>query len=182
MTSTLLFILTCVISLFASAQEQLKVGEVTPDFILKSGDGKEYSTKKLRGKIIVLIMGNRKIRKEDNEWGKIIQKDFERNNHVATFIVGDMRSVPSFVPKSFIKKYMQKKPAPVTFLFDWSGKVHQQYKTQPKLPNLYVISHTGRIIFRKSWKLSQNRYLEFKSIIDKELFDLIQKDKANNKE
>ena len=77
---------------------------------MKSGDDKEYSTKKLRGKIIVLIMGNRKIRKEDNKWGKIIQKDFERNNHVATFIVGDMRSIPSFVPKNFIKKYMQKKP------------------------------------------------------------------------
>jgi len=92
-----------------------------------------------------------------------------------------MRSVPSFVPKSFLKKQLQKKPAPVTFLLDWVGKVHQQYKTQPKLPNLYVIGLTGRIIFRKNWKLNQNRYLELKSVIDKELLNLKRKDK-NDKE
>ena len=116
---------------------------------MKSGDDKEYSTKKLRGKIIVLIMGNRKIRKEDNKWGKIIQKDFERNNHVATFIVGDMRSIPSFVPKNFIKKYMQKKP-------DLS---HLYLTGQGRFINNTKPSRTGRIIFRKSWKLSQHRYL-----------------------
>ena len=118
MTSTVLFILTCIISFVASTQEQLKIGEVAPDFILKSIDNKEYSTRKLQGKIIVPIMGNRKIRKEDNKWGKIIQKDFERNHHVATFIIGDMRSVPKFVPKNLIKKHMQKKHTTATFLLD----------------------------------------------------------------
>ena len=181
MSSILLFMFTCVTSFSAPVQDQLKVGEAAPDFILRSVDGQEYSTKKLSGKIIVLIMGNRKIRKEDNEWGEIIQEDFERNDHVAAFIIGDMRSVPSFVPKSFLKKQLQKKPAPVTFLLDWVGKVHQQYKTQPKLPNLYVIGLTGRIIFRKNWKLNQNRYLELKSVIDKELLNLKRKDK-NDKE
>ena len=172
MTSTVLSILTCIISFVASAQEQLKIGEVAPNFILKSINGKEYSTRKLRGNIIALIMGNRKIRKEDNKWGKIIQKDFERNHHVATFIIGDMRSVPRFVPKNLIKKHMQKKPTTATLLLDWQGKVHQQYKTQPKFPNLYVISPTGKIIFRKSWKLKPNRHLELKSKIDKELSNL----------
>ncbi|HIM12274.1 TPA: redoxin domain-containing protein [Candidatus Poribacteria bacterium] len=181
MSSILLFMFTCVTSFSAPVQDQLKVGEAAPDFILRSVDGQEYSTKKLSGKIIVLIMGNRKIRKEDNEWGEIIQEDFERNDRVAAFIIGDMRSVPSFVPKSFLKKQLKKKPAPVTFLLDWVGKVHQQYKTQPKLPNLYVIGLTGRIIFRKNWKLNQNRYLELKSVIDKELLNLKRKDK-NDKE
>jgi len=72
----------CIISFVASTQEQLKIGEVAPDFILKSIDNKEYSTRKLQGKIIVPIMGNRKIRKEDNEWKKIIQKDFEQNHQL----------------------------------------------------------------------------------------------------
>ena len=43
MTSTVLFILTCIISFVASTQEQLKIGEVAPDFILKSIDGKEIT-------------------------------------------------------------------------------------------------------------------------------------------
>ena len=68
MTSTVLFILTCIISFIASTQEQLKIGEVAPDFILKSIDNIEYSTRIFQGKIIVLIIGNRKIRKEDNKW------------------------------------------------------------------------------------------------------------------
>ncbi|HIA70941.1 TPA: hypothetical protein EYN98_33825, partial [Candidatus Poribacteria bacterium] len=70
MSSILLFMFTYVTSFSAPVQDQLKVGEAAPDFILRSVDGQEYSTKKLSGKIIVLIMGNRKIRKEDNEWGK----------------------------------------------------------------------------------------------------------------
>ena len=89
-----------------------------------------------------------------------------------------MRSVPKFVPKNLIKKHMQKKPTTATFLLDWQGKVHQQYKIQPKFPNLYVISPTGKIIFRKNWKLKRRRDLELKSKINRELFNLT---KTNNK-
>ena len=104
--------------------------------------------------------------------GKNNPERFRTKSPVTTFIIGDMRSVPKFVPKNLIKKHMQKKPTTATFLLDWQGKVHQQYKTQPKFPNLYVISPTGKIMFRKSWELKPNRYLELKSKIDKELSNL----------
>jgi peroxiredoxin Q/BCP len=38
----------------AAAAQELKVGDVAPDFTLKASDGNTYSLSKLRGKTVVL--------------------------------------------------------------------------------------------------------------------------------
>ena len=49
----LLVAVLCVFAISATAQE-LKVGDVAPDFTLQASDGQTYSLSKLKGKTVVL--------------------------------------------------------------------------------------------------------------------------------
>ena len=55
-----------------------KVGDTAPDWTLQDPEEKEHNLKKLRGKVVFLILGNRKIRKEDDKWAEAFQKDYRR--------------------------------------------------------------------------------------------------------
>ena len=76
-----------------------KVGDIAPDFTLKDAEDQTYSLEKLRGKIVFLVLGNRKIRKEDDKWAAAFQKDYGDREGVIAYIIADMRSVPGFVPR-----------------------------------------------------------------------------------
>ena len=141
-------------------------GNVAPDFTLKDADDQVHSLKKLRGKVIFLIMGNRKIRKEDDKWANAFQKDYRSRGEIAAYIIADMRSVPGFVPKGFIKNQLKKKKPPVTLLLDWKGKVHQAYYTQKKKPNLYLIGPNGKIVFHIKADFAAETYQNLKKVID----------------
>ena len=135
----------------ASDQEQVKeslqVGENVPDFTLQDAEDQEHALKEMHGKIVLLIMGNRKIRQEDDKWAHAFQQDYRMNDQVVAYIVADMRSVPGFVPKSFIKRQLKKNKPPVTLLLDWKGKVHEAYHTEKEKPNLYIINPEGKLAF-----------------------------------
>ena len=63
--SLCLIIGLCAFVSVASDQEQveepLQVGEEAPDFTLQDADDQEHALQKMRGKVVFLIMGNRKI-------------------------------------------------------------------------------------------------------------------------
>ena len=124
-----------------------KVGDTAPDWTLQDVEEKEHNLKKLRGKVVFLILGNRKIRKEDDKWAEAFQKDYRENEQVTAYIIADMRSVPGFIPKGFIRGQLKKNPPPVKFLLDWKGTVHKQYQTETEKPVLYLISQKGTIAF-----------------------------------
>ena len=142
-----------------------KVGDLAPEFILQDFEEKMHSLKKLRGQIVFLIMGNRKIRKEDDKWAEAFKKDFKENEDITAFIIADMRSVPGFIPKGFIRSQVKKKPPPVKFLFDWKGETHKKYHTEKKKPNLYLISQQGKIVFHKKTDFKPELYSELKKQI-----------------
>ncbi|MCH8293608.1 redoxin domain-containing protein [Candidatus Poribacteria bacterium] len=143
-----------------------KVGDAAPDFTLNDAEDQEHSLEKLQGKIVLLIMGNRKIRKEDDKWAEAFQKDYRDNKRIVAYIVADMRSVPGFVPKGFIKRQLKKDKPPVTLLLDWKGKVHQAYHTQKEKPNLYLIHPDGQIAFQIKANFAQKTYQQLKQAID----------------
>lgn len=143
-----------------------KVGDAAPDFTLNDAEDQEYSLEKLQDKIVLLIMGNRKIRKEDDKWAEAFQKDYRDNKRIVAYIVADMRSVPGFVPKGFIKRQLKKDKPPVTLLLDWKGKVHQAYHTQKEKPNLYLIHPDGQIAFHIKANFAQKTYQQLKQAID----------------
>ena len=123
------------------------VGDKAPDFTLKDADDQVHSLKKLRGRIVFLILGNRKIRKEDDKWATAFQKDYGNREEIMAFIIADMRSVPGFVPKGFVKRQLRKNKPPVTLLLDWKGEIHKTFRTDKKKPNLYLIAPDGSIVF-----------------------------------
>lgn len=144
-----------------------KVGDVAPDWTLQDAEEKEHTLKKLRGKVVFLIMGNRKIRKEDDKWAEAFQQDYEKNGKVAAYIIGDLRSVPGFIPKGFIRRQLKRNPPAVKFLLDWKGAVHQRYQTEKKKPTLYLISQKGIIVFHRKADFKAETYRELKKEIDR---------------
>ena len=168
--SLCLIIGLCAFVSVASDQEQVEeppqVGEEAPDFTLQDADDQEHALQKMRGKVVFLIMGNRKIRKEDDKWGHAFQKDYQENDRVIAYIVADMRSVPGFVPKGFIKRQLKKDKPPVTLLLDWKGKVHQAYLTEKEKPNLYIIDPQGKLAFQIKSNFDEETYQKLKAVID----------------
>ena len=144
-----------------------KVGDTAPDWTLQDPEEKEHNLKKLRGKVVFLILGNRKIRKEDDRWAEAFQKDYRENEKVTAYIIADMRSVPGFIPKGFIRGQLKKNPPPVKFLLDWKGTVHKQYQTKKEKPVLYLISQEGKIVFHRKSNFNLEIYTELKKEIDK---------------
>ena len=149
-----------------------KVGDLAPDWTLQDPEEKEHNLKKLRGKVVFLIMGNRKIRKEDDKWAGAFQKDYRENEQVTAYIIADMRSVPGFIPKRFIRGQLKRNPPPVKFLLDWKGTVHKQYQTEKEKPTLYLISQKGTIVFHRKTNFKPEIYTELKKEIDKLLAPL----------
>ena len=168
--SLCLIIGLCAFVSVASDQEQVEeppqVGEEAPDFTLQDAEDQEHALQKMRGKVVFLIMGNRKIRKEDDKWGHAFQKDYWENDRVVAYIVADMRSVPGFVPKGFIKKQLKKDEPPVTLLLDWKGKVHQAYRTEKEKPNLYIIDPQGKLAFQIKSNFDEETYQKLQAVID----------------
>lgn len=147
-------------------EEPPKVGDLAPDFSLQDAEEKIHTLKKLRGKIVFLILGNRKIRKEDDKWAEAFKKDYQKNKKITAYIIADMRSVPGFIPKRFIRSQVKKKPPPAKFLFDWKGEIHKKYHTEKKKPTLYLISQQGKIVFHRKTDFKPEIYAELKKHID----------------
>ena len=161
-----LFAFASVASDQEGAEAPLQVGEDAPDFTLQDAEDQEHALQKIRGKVVFLIMGHRKIREEDDKWGQAFQKDYGENDRVVAYIVADMRSVPGFVPKGFIKRQLKKDKPPVTLLLDWKGKVHQAYRTGKEKPNLYIINPEGKLAFHIKSNFDEETYRKLKAVID----------------
>ena len=159
------FLLAC--HAYAKENAPPAVGDTAPDFTLKDADDQTHSLKKLRGQVVFLIMGNRKIRKEDDKWAEAFHKDYETHEGITAYIVADMRSVPGFVPKGFIKRQLKKNKPPATLLLDWKGEVHKAYHTDKKKPNLYLIDPNGSIVFHAKSDFDEKTYGTLKIAISK---------------
>ena len=144
-----------------------KVGDTAPDWTLQDAEEKDHALKKLRGKVVFLIMGNRKIREEDDKWAEAFQKEYGENEQVIAYIIGDLRSVPGFIPKGFIRSQLKKNPPAVKFLLDWKGEVHKRYQTEKKKPTLYLISQKGTIAFHRKANFDSETYTELKEEINR---------------
>ena len=166
-----LVLLSFLFSILAVAKqdEPPKIGDIAPEFTLQDTDEKLYNLKKLRGKMIFLIMGNRRIRKEDDKWAIAFHNEYKKNEKITAFIIGDLRSVPAFIPKRFVLSQLKKKPPPLPFLLDWKGEVHQTYHTEKKKPNLYLISSVGKLIYQRKANFSKENFVELKNIVDTQL-------------
>ena len=144
-----------------------KVGETAPDFVLQDVEEKEHSLKKLRGKVVFLIMGNQKVREETGKWTEAFKNDYQEQTKVDAYIIADLRSVPWFISKGFVRNQLKKDPPHLKLLLDWKGDVHKLYHTEEKKPTLYLISQKGAIVFHRKADFKPEIYTELKEEITK---------------
>lgn len=147
--------------------EPPKVGDAAPDFVLQDVEEKEHRLEKLRGTVIFLIMGNQKTRKKTQKWAEAFQKEYKEKTEITAYIVADLRSVPRFITKGFVRGRLKKDPPPVTALLDWKGEVHKRYRTKKEDSTLYLISQEGTIVFYEKADFKPEIYAELKKEIDK---------------
>lgn len=172
----ILMVLFCMTA-FAEKEELKIIGINAPDFALQDAEDKDYKLKEMKGNVVILIMGNHQTRKETDKWAEAIKKDYakdekpalERSEGLKIFMIADMRGVPWFIPKGFIKGWLKKDKPPVTLLLDWDGKTHIAYKTQEKKPNVFIISKVGKIAYRMDANYNDETYKETRSKIKETL-------------
>jgi peroxiredoxin len=147
--------LTLVSSTAASEkkEEKLKIGDPAPKFILKDADDKEYSLELLldkekgKAKVIILIMGDRKARKQGDEWAIELDKIYGKKEEVAILMVADLRGLPFFVTEGMVKWGVKREKIPVPILLDWDGKVNKMYKAQKGKPDLFIVNSDGKVSY-----------------------------------
>ncbi|MCY4567026.1 MAG: redoxin domain-containing protein [Candidatus Poribacteria bacterium] len=144
-----------------------KVGDTAPDWTLQDAEEKDHTLKKLRGKVVFLIMGTGKIREETGKWAKAFQKDYQKQTKVTAYIIANLRSVPWFISKGFIRNRLKKDPPAVELLLDWKGEVHKRYQTEEKKPTLYLISQKGIIVFHRKADFEPEIHNELKKEINR---------------
>ncbi len=169
----IILVLVMLMSPYATGEEPigLKSDSKAPPFELKDAEEKVYQLEQLKGKVVLLIMGNRKIRKDDDLWAERIQKIYGKDKRLELFIVADMRSVPRFIPRSLIRSQLRRNKPPARLLLDWGGKVHQAYHTKPDKPNLFLIDPRGKVVVFMRAKHTEEAEAKLRKHIDSVLPD-----------
>ncbi len=164
---------------FAESKVKVKVGEKMPNFKLEGTDDKEHELEKMKGKVVVLIMGSRKLDEENYRWlhalGITFKEKIEKEDgEIKIFQVADMRGVPRFMPKSVVrrlaKKFMldEKKKLPFTkiVLFDWKQKVNKLLGADKDKVDIFVIDKKGVLAHHQVVLYSEEHFSVLKSKIE----------------
>ena len=155
-----LFILQ-VSSVFAGSKTKVKVGDKVPNFTLEDAYEKRYELEKMKGKVIILIMGTRKTKENNNRWRQMLQQTFSKNNSIEIFTVADMR-IPFFISKSFvrekIKEKIKKGEIPVHFLLDWEQKVNKLLGADKDKTDIFAIDPSGVLVNHQLGAYSDEKF------------------------
>jgi len=137
--------------LTAKEEEGFKIGDPAPKFILKDPEDKEYSLELLlkNKKILVLMLGDPKVRKECNEWGNGLHEVYGKREDIVLLMIADLRGLPFFVTESMVKWGTKKESLPVTILLDWKGKISEKLKAYRSKPNIFILDSEGKVLFHQ---------------------------------
>jgi len=140
----------------AKEEERLKIGDPAPKFTLKDADDKEHGLEKLLRKdeesarIVILIMGDRKVRKDANQWAKKLHELYkEKKEEIALLMLADLRDLPFFVTESMVKWGTKREKLPITIVLDWEGKINKLYKTQKGKSDIFIVNSDGKIAYHQ---------------------------------
>jgi len=142
-------------SIATAERKEVRIGDPVPAFTLKDAHNREHSLEKLlkkgdaRDKVVILVMGNREVRKEASKWAVELDKIRRRGKKVAALMVADLRGLPFFVTKGMVKRFIRRANPPVTVVLDWDGKVNELYKAQRNKVNVFIVDGGGRVCYRK---------------------------------
>lgn len=157
---SLFFIMSLNRNIYSNERDELlKVDKQAPNFVLTDVNDKYYELKDMIGNHIFILFGNRSLRDENRKWAQALKDYYSERADVKIFMVADMRNIPFFITKNFIKERISKESNPVPLLLDWEQKVNKLYNTDSENINIFVIDPNGKIILhQKSNKYSQSEF------------------------
>lgn len=149
MTSiSLLIIFLCAKDAFGA--ERIAVGDEVPNFILQDADDNVYEPVRMKGNMVILLMGTRELRGENRQWAAALKETFATKDSVKILMVADMRGIPFFLSKEFIKGRIRSDKQPVPLLLDWDQKVNQLLGTEEGKINIFVIGSDGLVLHHET--------------------------------
>lgn len=131
--------------------EKAKVGEMAPDFTLKSSEGNTHSLTDFKGKFVVLEWTNygcpfvKKHYKSDNM--QKLQKEMTGKDVVWLSICSSAEGKQGYYEGKELQKQIKEHKANCTaYLIDEDGKVGKMYGAKTT-PNMFVIDPDGKLIY-----------------------------------
>ena len=188
MRSTLRIMLLCISllmllqpsSVFAGSEDKVSVGGKVPNFTLEGTDDKQHELEKMKGNVVVLVMGSRELEEEEDRWMVALfhafKEEMEKEEGGITLLkVADMRSVPRFMPKSVVrklaKKFVRDEELPFTnvMLFDWKQKVNKLLGADKDKVDIFVVDKNGILSHHQVVPFSEANFSVLKCVIEEAL-------------
>ena len=153
------------------AEINVKIGDIVPNFIITDADDKEYELEKMKGKVIVFVMGPRKKSENNNWWVEKINEVYSENDTLKIFTVFDMRGIPFFITKKFVKGKVKEQQEfhSETILLDWDQKVNRLLGAEKTETDIFVIDANGILVYHQKGKYSEEALSVVKDKIDETL-------------
>jgi len=123
------------------------VGNPAGPIVLADQYDREWRLSDDRGRVILLIDGDRDGNKFNSAWGRAVRDRYKDAGieRLKIAYVAHLSSVPAFM-RGFVKgKFISKDPAHPSgrILLDWKGAIAQQFGFRENVSNVYVIDRDG---------------------------------------
>ncbi len=167
-----------------SAIKTLESMNTAPDFSLKGQDGKTYSLKDFKGKVIVLEWFNNDCPFVEKHYGtnnmQKLQEKYTAQGAV-WFSVSSTKSDQAFKPEELSKIYNDRKSKATAILMDSNGDVARAYGAKTT-PHMFVINADGTVAYMgaidNNDSFSKDAVAKAKNYVAEALDVLLGKDKT----
>lgn len=139
------------LTLGVAATAQVKTGQTTPDFPIKSLDGKSTSLKELRGKNVVLEWTNPEcpfVRKQyDSGKMQALQKKYSKDTVWVT-VASSPKGKQGYHSAADWKEILKReKAAPTHLVLDPQANIAKLYGAKTT-PHMFVIDKSGKLVYQ----------------------------------
>jgi hypothetical protein len=130
---------------------EVKVGSPAPDFTLKDQYEKDFRLSQLKGRNVLLVVGDRKGSQYGGPYWDGVKKNVGSDIQIDAVSVADLRAVPrllrGWVKGKFLGNESDGKPKNSVVL-DWDGVIENQYGFAKEKTNIYLIDRNGILQYR----------------------------------
>lgn len=130
---------------------KLTVGDPLPSFVLDDAYGNHYDLKAARGSYVFLLFGNRRMKDDNRRWAMALKGNYGARPDVRIFMVADMRGIPFFITKNFVREQIRKENDPVPLLLDWDQEVNNRLGIGPERIHILTCDTSGNLIMLRTY-------------------------------
>ncbi len=131
--------------------EKVRIGDPLPDLVLEDAHGTDHKLTGTSDHYVFLLFGNRRMKDENRRWAIGFKNSYGARADVRIFMIADMRGIPFFITKNFIREQIRKENHPVPLLLDWDQGVNSRLGIRPERINILVGDPAGRLALRREY-------------------------------